>query len=171
MNALLGERPVKLDHQRLVLRTDRADRHRSAVAQLPRADVLRGIRPDRERRQRVFAHVRAVQDDAGIERDELLLGDEQRVDVDFLDPALLDDELAEAHEQFFERGEIDWRPAAHALERGEDARLLHQPARERGIERRQAERAILEDFDELTARAEEQHRAELRIELLPRISS
>ena len=41
--------------------------------------------------------------------------------------------------------------------------LLHHAAGERGIERRQAEGAVLENFDELAAGAEEQHGAELRV--------
>ena len=101
---------------------------------------------------------------AGIEGDDLLLRNKQRVDVDLLDPALFRDELAEADQQIVERLEFDGRPAAHSLECTEDSRLLDNPARERGVERRQTERAIFEHLDELAARAEKQHRAELRID-------
>ena len=154
---------MELDHQRLVLRADRPDRDGRAVAQLPRGDVLRRIRPDRERREVFVAKLRAVENDARVERHEVAAADVERVDVDLLDPALLDDEVAEAHEQLVEAREIDRGAATHAVERGEDARLLHHPARKRGVERRQSERAVFEDFDEFSARAEEQHRAELRI--------
>ena len=34
---------------------------------------------------------------------------------------LLDDQLAEAHQQLFERGQVDRLAAAHALQRCEDA--------------------------------------------------
>ena len=50
------------------------------------------------------------------------------------------------------------------LQRGEDPGLLHHPPRQGGVERRQGQRAVLEDLDELAAGAEEQHRAELRVE-------
>ena len=42
-------------------------------------------------------------DDAGVEGDQAVWRGQQRVDVDLLDPALLDDQLAEAHEQLLER--------------------------------------------------------------------
>ena len=61
-------------------------------------------------------------------------------------------------------GDIDRLAPADALEGFEDLGLLHQPPGERGVQRRQAQGAILEHFDELAAEAEEQHRAELRIE-------
>ena len=41
--------------------------------------------------------------------------------------------------------------------------LFHHAARERRVERRQAQRAVLQDLDQLTAGAKEQHRAELRV--------
>ena len=41
---------------------------------------------------------------------------EQRVDVDFGNPGLLDDELAEADEQLFEGGQVDRSATADALE-------------------------------------------------------
>ena len=49
--------------------------------------------------------LRAVQDHAGVERDQPLRRGEQRVDVDLLDPALLDDQLAEADQELLQRGQ------------------------------------------------------------------
>ena len=72
------------------------------------------------------------------------------------------DEQAEADEKLLERGEIDRLLAAHALERLVNPGLLHHASRERGVERRQAEGAILEDFHVMAAGAEEQHRTKLR---------
>ena len=77
---------------------------------------------------------------------------------------LLDDELAEAHQELLQRREVDRRPAAHALERLEDAGPLHHAPRERRGQRRQGEGPVLEDLDELAARAEQQHRPELRVD-------
>ena len=105
-----------------------------------------------------------MHDHPRVQRQQPLRRGEQRVDVDLLDPALLDDQVAEPDQELLERGQVHRRAAAHALERREDLGLLHHPPRQRGVERRQAQRAILEDLDELAAGAEEQHRAELRVE-------
>ena len=56
-----------------------------------------------------------------------------------------------------------WRPRT-PLSAVIDLGLLHHPAGQRGIERRQGQRAVLEDLDELAAGAEQEHRAELRVE-------
>ena len=56
-----------------------------------------------------------------------------------------------------------WRPRT-PFERREDPGLLHHPPGQRRVQRRQGQRAVLEDLDELAAGAEEQHRAELRVE-------
>ena len=53
--------------------------------------------------------------------------------------------------------------SAHSLQGAVNPRPLHHAAREGAIQRRQAKRAIAEDFDQLTARTEEQHRPKLRI--------
>ena len=102
--------------------------------------------------------------DARIERQQPLRRRQQRVDVDLLDPRLLDHQLAEAHQQLFQRREVHRLAAAHALQRREDLGLLHHAPGQRGVQRRQRQRAVLEDFDQLAAGAEQQHRAELRVE-------
>ena len=78
--------------------------------------------------------------------------------------ALLDDQVAELHEELLERGEIDGLPAAHAFQGGVNVGLLHHPPRQGRVERRQGERAVLVDLDELAPRAEQEDRAELRVE-------
>ncbi len=45
-----------------------------------------------------------------------------------------------------------------------DRRLLHHAPRQRGVERWQGERAVAEHFHQLPARAEQQHRPELRVD-------
>ena len=100
VDALLGERLVELHHQGLVLGPDRAYRHGRAVAQLFVGDVLRGVGTDRRARKVLFARLRVVQNHAGVEGYEALGRGEERVDVQLFDPGLLDDELANAHEQF-----------------------------------------------------------------------
>ena len=98
-----------------------------------------------------------------VQRKDAFGGNQQRIDVQFRNPRLLHHELAEAHEQLFERGDVRGFAAAHALERGVDLGALHHAARERAVQRRQAQGAVLEDFHQLAARAEQQHRSELRV--------
>ena len=78
--------------------------------------------------------------------------------------ALLDDELAEADHQLLQRGQVDRRPAADALQGLEDPGPLHHPPGQGGVQRRQGQRAVLEDFHQLSAGAEQQDGAELRVE-------
>ena len=89
---------------------------------------------------------------------------EQGVDVDLLDPGLLDDQLAEPHQELLQGREVDRLAAADALQGRVDPGLLHHPPGQGRVQRRQGQRAVLEDLDELAARAEEQDRAELRVE-------
>ena len=128
-------------------------------------DVLRGIGADRRARAgRSSRVVRVVQDHAGVEGDQALGRGEQRVDVDLLDPGLLDDELAEADEQLLQRARSTGARPRTPLQRLEDAGLLHHPPRQRGVQRRQGQGAVLEDLDQLAAGAEQQDGAELRVE-------
>ncbi len=105
-----------------------------------------------------------MQDDARVERNQVLGRRQQRIDVDFLDPRLLDHELAEAHQQVFELGDVDGLASTNAFQRGEDLCLLHHAAGQRCVQRRQCQRAVLEDFYQLSAGSEQQHRAKLRID-------
>src|SRR5205823_14514657 len=88
----------------------------------------------------------------------------QRIDLDLRDGALLDYQLAEAHQQLLQLRRIHFRIAVVAGKRGVDLRLLHHPARERGVQRREGQRTVLEHLDEQPAGSEEQHGAELRID-------
>src|ERR1019366_4369373 len=163
INTFFRQRLVELHQQWLVFGTDRAGGDRRLVFQFPRHDILHRIRPDGRLGQLVLRRFRIVQHDARIERKNSFRRDEQRIDVNLRDPRLLDDELAEAHEQLFERGDVRGLASAHAFERGENFGAFHHAARQRRVQRRQTKRAVLENLDELAARAEEQHRAELRI--------
>ena len=57
----------------------------------------------------------------------------------------------ESLEDSLELGDVARGSTAHTPKRGEDVRLLHHPPRQRGIERRQRQRAVLEHFDQLPA--------------------
>ena len=165
LNAAIGKRLVKLDHERFVLRSNRANGHFNA-ADFSRDHVLGRIRPDWRSWQIRFACLRIVQDHARIQRDDLFRRNEQRIDVDFLDPALFDDQLAEAHQQVFQCGadQSAARPRNPFFSARVNLCSLHQPSRQRAIQRRKAKRAILENFDKISTGTEQQHRTELRID-------
>ena len=95
-------RLVKFHHQRLVFGADGADQDRGAILHRPAPDVLRGIGANGGARQFFRRTLRVVENDARIERDDPLGRGQQRVDIDFLDARLFDDELAEAHENLFQ---------------------------------------------------------------------
>src|SRR5450756_1596356 len=163
VNALLGQRLMEFDHQRLILGPDRADGHRCLVLQFPRSDILHWIRTDGRAREFVFRRLQIVQYDAGIEREDAFGGDEQGIDVDLGDPRLLDDELAEADHQLFESGDVHGLASTYALQRPENFCALHHAPGKRAVQRGQSQRAVLVYFDKLAAGSKQQHRAELRI--------
>ena len=117
INAAIGKRFVKLDHERLVLRPNRTNGD-SLIVDLSLAKVLDGIWPDCRSWQIRVRHARIVQNNSRIERDDLFGRNDKRIDVDLLDPALFDDQLAEAHKKFFERGKIDSIASAKTFQCG-----------------------------------------------------
>ncbi len=60
---------------------------------------------------------------------------------------LLDNQFAEAHQQGFERGQIDGLAAPHAPKRFKNFRLLHQALGESAIQRRKSESMITVNLD------------------------
>ena len=154
---------VERDQQRLVLGPDRPDQELGAVAARPGRDVLQRVGSDGEPGQVGLGDVGPVQDDPGVERDQPLGRGEQRVDVDLRDPALLDDEQAEPHQQLLQGVEVDRaRGRGRRRSASEIVGPLDHPPRERRVQRRQAQRPVPEHLDELAAHAEQEHRAELR---------
>ena len=111
-----------------------------------------------------FRRCRVVQQHARVQSQQPSGRGHQRVDVDFLDPRLSHHQLAETHQQLFQRRHIHRGASAHSLQGGEDARAFHHPPGQRRVERRQSQRAVLEDFDQLPAGSKEQHRPELRVD-------
>ncbi len=161
----LAELLVELDHQRLVLGTDGADGDPLAVLHRPSGHVHGPGRdgwPSAEARS--SATLWLVHHHPRIEREQALGGGQQRVDVDLLDRRVLDDQVAEANHQLFQRRHVHRFASAHALQRFVDAGLLHHAPGQRGVQRRQRQRAVLEDLHQLASGAEQQHRAELRVE-------
>ena len=134
-----------------------------AVLHLPAGGVLGRVGPDGQLGQLVLGRLRVVQDDAGVERDQVVAGGKQRVDVDLLDPALFGDELAEADHELLQGGEVHRLAPAHAFEGVVDLGALHHAPGQGGVERRQGQGLVLEHLHELAAHAEQQHRPKLRV--------
>ena len=130
-------------------------------------DILHRVGADGRSRQLVVGHLRVVQDNPSVKRHDTVRPGEQGIDVDFLDSGLFDDKLAEAHHQPFQRIHVHGFAPAHALQRLEDLGPLHHAPGQRGVERRQTERPILEDLDQRTAAAKEQDGTKLAVLAAP----
>src|SRR5262249_17513245 len=105
IDAALGKRFVEFDHHRLVFGTYGTNEYLSSVLHHPRRDVLDRIRSYCRLRKIFALRLKSMNDYTRVERNERRVGSgEQRIDVDLLDPRLLDDESAEADNQLFERG-------------------------------------------------------------------
>src|ERR671916_72274 len=139
IDALFRECLVEPHHQGLVFGTDRAYRHGRAVAQLFVKDVLLRVRTDRGSWEIFFLRLGVVQNDTGVEGYQALWRGQERVDVEFLYPGLLDDELARANEQPLQGADVDRGPAPDATQRLDDAGSFHHPSGERGGQRREGE--------------------------------
>src|SRR5262249_37596756 len=136
IDTLGRKRLMEPDHQWLVLRPDRANHHCGAILEGPGAAVLDWGRTDSRVWQLRRRSGWRVKNDAGVQRHNTFGGNQERIDINLGDPRLLDHQLAEANQQFFQGGQVDRRPAAHALERLVDAGLFHDSSSEGGIERR-----------------------------------
>ena len=100
---------------------------------------------------------------ARVERQQPLGRGQQRIDVDFLNPRLFDDQFAEAHHQGFQGQQIHWLAPADALQGLEYLGLLHHAQGQSAVQRRQSQRTILENLNQLPAGSKQQNRAELRV--------
>src|SRR5829696_852262 len=164
VDALFREGFVEAHHQGLVFRTDRAYRNGRAVAQLFVGDVLFRVRTDRGSWEIFFLRLGIVQNDAGVEGYQALLRGQERVDIELLDPGLLDDELARTNEQPLQGADVDRRPSPDATERLEDAGPFHHSPGERGGQRREGEGPVPVHLDKRAAGPEEQYGTELRVQ-------
>ena len=166
VDAPLRQRLVELHHQRLVLRADRAGSSPSVpFLQRPRADVLRRIGADRGRRQsrprRRSAPCSTTRASSAISRS----GDASSglMSISLIQRCSTTSWLKRTSSCSSAARSTGARPRT-PLQRREDPGLLHHPPRQRRVERRQRRARGPEDLDQLAARAEQQHRAELRIE-------
>src|SRR5215469_18976105 len=155
---------MEADHRRLVFGADRTNRDRFPILHRPLLDEVDRIWSYRRLWQFVGGHVEPMDNYPRVERQQTFGGREQRIDVDFLDPGLLDDQLAEAHQQLFQGCHAHRLAPANAFQSLEDVGLLHHPKRKRGVQRRQGQSAVFEDLDQLSACAEQDYRPKLRIE-------
>ena len=129
IDAAVRQRLVELHHHRLVFGTDGTDDHGRAVLKLPFRVVLGRIGTDGRLRQLLHRRFRRRASTTRASSARMpSRRREQRVDVDLLDPGLLDHKLAEPDHQLFERGDVHRLAAPHALQRLVDPGLLHHPA-------------------------------------------
>ena len=103
-----------------------------------------------------------MDDDTRIKGQQPITVGEQRVDIDLLDPRLLDNQPAEAHQQLLERS-VSGLDAPAPLQGGENPGLFHHPPRQRSVQRRQSQRAVPVNVGQLSSGSELQDRAQLRI--------
>src|SRR5690606_32118057 len=83
-HGVLGKRLMEAHHQGLILGTDRAQRYRLAALDLSACDILRGIGPDGQWRDRLLVDIASVNHHASIQGDYALVGDQERIYIDFL---------------------------------------------------------------------------------------
>ncbi len=105
-----------------------------------------------------------MDNDASIQCNQALRGSQQWVDVQFFDPWLLADQVAEADHNLLQQVQVDRWPAAHTFQGGVDLGALHHATSQCRVEGRQRQGAVFENLNQLAAQAEQQHRAELWIE-------
>src|ERR1035441_3848518 len=95
---------MKFDNHRFVFRPDGAEEDRLSLLGRARGYVLLGIGTNRKTWQIFFPSSGIVQSYPCIQRDQAFRRSQQRVDIDLLNPALLRNQAAEAHEHVIESG-------------------------------------------------------------------
>ena len=160
----LGEHRVEFCEQRFILRQDRADGHLRPVFGCPGSHVLDRVGTDGQLGQLFLLRVLIEEHHAGIQSDQFFRRCHQRIDVQFLDPALFGDQLREADQQALESSEIDRIAAAYTFQGGVDLGPFHHAPRQRRCERWQSEGAIFEDLHQLTAKPKQQDGSKLWID-------
>src|SRR6266699_2767753 len=115
---------MKIHQQGFVLGTNWTYRDTASIVERNLLFVSRRIRPDRELGQLRAGGVRSVYDHSCIQSDQAFVRRQQRIDVDFLDPALLGNQSAEFDQQVLETCEVDRFSSPHSLERRKDFSLL-----------------------------------------------
>ena len=124
-NAVIRKALVELHHQRLVLRTDRPDQYWCSGLGLPLSDVLSRVGPNGSRGQSFEGCVCDMKHNPCIQGKKATARRKQWIDIDFLDPGLLDDKPAEANNNSFQGVDVHWSAAPHTFECGENMGLLH----------------------------------------------
>jgi hypothetical protein len=107
---------MQLNQQGLVLRANGTELDTLPILHSPFLHVLHRIGPDRSAWQLRFLHIEAVQNHSRIQGNDLLRRGQQWIDVDFLYPALVHDQLTESHEQFFKPTDVDRLSPAYSVE-------------------------------------------------------
>src|SRR5262249_22872716 len=94
-HAFFGEPLVESHHQRLILRTNRTQCRGASIPQRDLRNILRRIWANRTARHLFNRRGRIVEDYPRIQTDQTIGRRKQWIDIDLLDPWLIDHELAE----------------------------------------------------------------------------
>ena len=155
---------MELHHQRLVFRTNGPDRHFASVFQPPLPDVLHWIGPNGGLRQllglrrRSCTTMRAssASNCSGVASRGLM-------SISLIQGCSSTSWLKRTSNPS-SAVRLTGFAAAHSLQSGEDSRLLHQALGESGVERRKRQSVVAVHLDHYSARSEQNHGAELRID-------
>jgi hypothetical protein len=118
---------------------------------------------DRHVRIAVTRRRGVVDDDARVGGDAAVFVDDQRVEIEFLQPRQLADHLRDVQQDIFERFVVDRRHVAELAEQFRGARRLDQVTRQEAVERRQGHCPVAEHLDFGAAGAKSDDRAEDRV--------
>mmetsp|Transcript_69491 Transcript_69491/g.145134 ORF Transcript_69491/g.145134 Transcript_69491/m.145134 type:complete len:223 (+) Transcript_69491:1020-1688(+) len=124
--------------------------------------VLVRVRADGRLRQRF--HLGGVEQDTRVQGEDTIWGGNEGVDVALHNLGVVHDHDAESHHDFLELVGVDTLHASNTLQGLVDLGLMQHLGGQVGVERRKAQGGILEDLDQGAAHAEEDDRAELRVE-------
>ena len=164
VHAAIGKRFVKLDHKRFVLRSDRTNGDSTARRFFAFTNVLGRIRSDCGSGQ-IASRVRGSCNTTRASSATIRLGEARSglISISLIQRCSITNWLNRTSNSSSAGRSIGSRPRK-PLKALEDSCSLHQAARECAIQRRKPKRAIFENFDKITARAEQQHRTELAID-------
>mmetsp|Transcript_12969 Transcript_12969/g.28773 ORF Transcript_12969/g.28773 Transcript_12969/m.28773 type:complete len:345 (-) Transcript_12969:1845-2879(-) len=161
--AALGPHGLRVEssHGGLVLVEDRAHSDLAAV-ELGGLGVLVGIRTDGRLRQ--VLDLRRVQQHTRVQGNDAIRTSDERVDVRLHDLGVFDDHDAKSDHDVQQQVHVDTVHTSHSLECFVDLGVHQHLPGQIGIQWRQAQGRILEDFHQGTAKAEQDDRAELGVQ-------
>lgn len=162
LDGLLGEGLLEGLHGGDIGRTNGANLELVGLAG-ELAHVLVRIAADGGVRELLSRGAGLVEDDTGIESNDVVRGDEHGVDIELLDPVDIGDELGEADEDLVEELLVAALLATDTLEGLVDLGLLHASAGLLGVDGRNGHGGVLVDLDEGTTGTEDEDGTDLGV--------